>query len=201
MLKKSFAVLCAVFALSACVSDTQTKMQDAGKGQTRIGSYLVGWNDVFRSAFLKGLHPEIASGLAPDESIFLFTAYNPSDPSMNSDRPSIVLSNGTRVHGDIKSCDYLLSTPPRAKEQALHQECRDKMANQPTASAAAQQPTGPSFSELIRLAEQGVAAEGTCQWLGYDKTLDASMRSRGGLASPSDKRLFFAKLRCSWLPY
>lgn len=53
-----------------------------------------------------------------------------------------------------------------------------------------------SFDRLIELSEQAVEAEKKCQWLGYDKALDQKVRALGKLASQTDTRLFFAKVRC-----
>jgi len=53
--------------------------------------------------------------------------------------------------------------------------------------------------EFIALAEKAVVAETSCQWLGYDRAIDAQLRARGLLASATNESLFFAKLKCNWL--
>lgn len=51
------------------------------------------------------------------------------------------------------------------------------------------------FRRFVELAEQAVRHEGKCEWLGYDQKFDHAFRA-AGLASRSDTRLFFVKLRC-----
>ncbi|ETA51248.1 hypothetical protein [Ponticoccus alexandrii] len=53
-----------------------------------------------------------------------------------------------------------------------------------------------SRAKLIALSERAVKQDGSCTWLGYDADLDARFRAFGSLASLSDDRLFFARLRC-----
>ncbi|MYM57491.1 hypothetical protein [Thalassovita mangrovi] len=207
MPQKFFGLMLALLMAAACSSSNYGNE----KRSARLGEYDVAWNDIFASKMLREIHPQIVAGLADNESVYLFTAYKPDALNAPDNRPSVTLSDGSTVYGDIKSCDIILFVSSRematrkykknkeeieANKRKRYEECRAKMAKLPPAPPPAPRPAPPSLDKLIHLSQMAVKAQGSCQWLGYDRSLDMAVRAGGSLASFSDTRLFFAKLRC-----
>lgn len=179
--------------VSACVSSSGGS---SGKYTAQLGGDTISWSDMLVSDTLKAMHADTVVQLKPGESVYLFSATRASDLASKNNMPSVLLSDGSTIRGDIRTCELILYRRQRAKEISLYEECRAKMKHMPLYNAAAHKPVALPLSRLISDAERAVRASGSCQWLGYDKKLDARMRARGALASSTDTRLFFAKLRC-----
>ena len=99
------------------------------------------------------------------------------------------LPNGTRVDSSQCYSSWLRTTDAALREAYL--KCHNALVAQDRSG----RPALP-LERFVSLARQAVSAEGSCEWLGYDRAFDLSVRAVGRLASASDERLFFAKLRC-----
>lgn len=131
-------------------------------------------SEIHRSAF------DVPSG----ESIYMFTNLTPQ---------VIVLSDGRTFEGEY--CHKLWTNSGSLADQtqevrAIYAECQEKVR----ASKDNIEPL--SLGEFVWQSEQAVRLQGDCEWLGYDARLDMRARSIGALASSTDNRLFFARLRC-----
>jgi len=142
---------------------------------------LISWNDLLAVSDLHRGSFSVGSG----ESIYMF---------VNVDEPTTQLSNGRVFVGQYcyklwTNAGTLSDQTP--EDQSLYQECLDGVAlhrDRPDNDL--------SRREMVRLSRAAVQTQGDCQWFGYDPALDARVRNSGALASHSDNRLLFVKLRC-----
>lgn len=172
------------FILALLLAACSTTQGSVSRKSIQIDAMTVTWNDMLQ---LNSLHEAFPT--EKGTSIYMFTRLF-NDPTYTPRKAQ--LSNGWTVTGNIGACDLILRKQP-ANAQQLYDECRTKLAALP---APKPQPE-LGLKEFINLAERAVQQEGSCQWLGYDRGLDLTVRAHGSLASFSDERLFFAKLKCS----
>ncbi|KEJ88866.1 hypothetical protein Z948_2091 [Sulfitobacter donghicola DSW-25 = KCTC 12864 = JCM 14565] len=140
----------------------------------KIGEITVIWAD-FTSVYYRG---SSTSKLPEGEGVYLFSRTLQS---------LYTLPNGEQVDSNQCYSKMLRSTDPVLQNAYL--KCYNSSAAKDNAAQS-----GFPFQKFVSLARQAVTAEGSCEWLGYDRGFDLSVRA--GLASASDERLFFAKLRC-----
>lgn len=198
MLRKLLLMVSIGLTLGACSSSTGPSDRKA----IQIGEEEVSWSPVLGgNSKLRALHPDIVASLGPNENIYIFGAHYPADVQMRPTGPYILLPSGTQFYGAVEDCERFLNRPSGKPPRNRH--IRDYNACIATApKVRAPQPKPPkrdrrSLPDLIAFAERAVRAEGSCQWMGYDRVLDMRLRAGGALASLSDARLFFARLRCS----
>ena len=170
------ALVCFTSLLAACAGGGAIERREAV-----VDGKLIGWNDFLAVSNLhRGSFP-VGSG----ESIYIF---------VNVDEPSTQLSNGRIFVGQY--CYKLWTNTGTLSDQtpeiqSLYQECLDgvdRHRNRPDSDLSRQ--------EMVQLSREAVQTQGDCQWLGYDSALDARVRNLGALASHSDNRFLFVKLRC-----
>lgn len=160
------AMLC--IALTSCGSSRD----DRNKKSYQVGDLQISWNMSYGE--LKPIRDAV--DLAPDESIALFVALRSTRMTLSDGNTYVVVGGNCAVVG--------YSHPNFTK---LHNECVSK--NKRVSVRL-------SRDALIQASEQAVKAEGSCTWLGYDALLDRRVRAVKQLASQTDDRLIFAKLRC-----
>ena len=190
-------------ALAAtCLTACSTPTPQADRNSHMLGDLKVHWSAVLKHGGpLDTHHAAIVAGLGPSENVYLFGAHYPADvtnrPVLTT--PGVQISGGSTYYGAKSGCKLAYLTrrdgsAPKPKHIRRYNECLAKAPE--TVPPPPTKPKRPrrSLSELITLAERAVTAEGSCQWLGYDRALDRRMRS--GLLSQTDERGFFARLRC-----
>ena len=154
---------------------TQRKVSrraESKRTTVQIGGSKVTWND-FTNVYNRGSRvPSLQDG----EGVYMFS---------RTIQSQYTLSNGTSVDSSQCYSKFLRTTDDALRSEYL--KCQN------ASNRAAH--TAP-LEDLVSLARQAVQAEGSCAWLGYDRAFDLSARSVGAIASATDKRLFFAKLRC-----
>ncbi|MEM9477968.1 MAG: hypothetical protein AAGA71_22020 [Pseudomonadota bacterium] len=151
------------------------------------------WTDFLQ---VSKLHRD-AVPVAPGESVYLFTRISTEQITLSNGKTvppeNCITASSTYTIRQIYSASQPYSPTtvriPRVDNE-IHSECKAKMrANNDKVNQT-------SRSEFVRMTEQAVKKDGTCVWLGYDRSLDLLMRSIGDTARASDERVIFAKLRC-----
>lgn len=171
------ATICFTIVLTACgVGGTNPSREAIIDGNN------ISWRDFLA---VSSFHND-SFAVSDGESIYMF---------VHVDRPTTQLSNGRVFVGydcyKLWPNDGTLSDQP-LEVQSLYQECEDGVEQHRNSSRRQL-----SRQDMVQLSREAVQSQGDCQWLGYDATLDARIRATGQLASQTDNRIIFAKLRCS----
>ncbi|GAA3865755.1 hypothetical protein GCM10022404_14930 [Celeribacter arenosi] len=151
-----------------------------GRYKVAYGELDLFWNDFLKISKLhKASFPQEAG-----ESIYMFGA--------TASNVRITMPDGQQMSSD-KECKMASSHSVNGRpvfDGKYYTECDRRLR------AAMGAVRKPAAGDLIALAKTAVEADGRCQWIGYDRALDLRVRATGRLASFSDDRFFFAKLKC-----
>lgn len=194
---RSILFLSMLTCLTAC--GPSSLGSQSSKRSVEVQGFKVTWADaVLKNNNLSKAHADLLATLGPKESVFFFSRYE-----LDYSEPSFTLSNGARLTG-VGACEFLrksIDNPrnvhDRSYTEEIYSECLVKQAEY--AKQDFPKPKELSFERFVGLAQVAVESEGSCTWIGYDRGIDLRLRVVGALASASDERLFFARLRCDWL--
>ncbi|MEP3440316.1 MAG: hypothetical protein ABJN72_02455 [Sulfitobacter sp.] len=170
------AVPAAAGQVTTSPNQRKSRRRGAKRTTVKVGETTVTWND-FTSVYNRG---SSTSKLSKGEGVYMFS---------RNIQSLYTLPNGTQVDSSQCYSKWLRTIDPVL--QSAYLKCHNSSAAQDNSTRSAL-----PFENFVALARQAVNADGSCEWLGYDRGFDLSVRATGQLASASDERLFFAKLRC-----